>query len=131
MFNRIWMSSWVPPPPAILARLSLIPLSNLLPGHYIDKTTVNAGLSSETHVPGIFVSHCGVNSVHEALLLGVPVLCVPYFADQLDMVHHATLNGIHSLTCSKYMNKGMHSIVPDYTLDDEIYHRYNESHIHN
>lgn len=30
----------------------------------------------------VFVSHCGANSVHEALFHAVPVLAVPFFDDQ-------------------------------------------------
>ena len=28
----------------------------------------------------LFVSHCGINSAHEALFFGVPLLCIPLFA---------------------------------------------------
>jgi UDP:flavonoid glycosyltransferase YjiC (YdhE family) len=32
-----------------------------------------------------FVSHCGCNSIIEAAAFAVPVVCIPMFADQLDM----------------------------------------------
>jgi polyene glycosyltransferase len=32
-----------------------------------------------------FVCHCGVNSVHEAVICGVPIVGIPLFADQQDM----------------------------------------------
>ncbi len=32
-----------------------------------------------------FVSHCGINSVHEAIQAGTPIVGIPMFADQLDM----------------------------------------------
>jgi MGT family glycosyltransferase len=31
------------------------------------------------------VSHCGINSVHESLTAGTPIVGIPMFADQLDM----------------------------------------------
>ncbi|CAB9506308.1 Phloretin 2'-O-glucosyltransferase [Seminavis robusta] len=31
---------------------------------------------------GVFVTHCGSNSVYEALVSGVPMVCYPQFADQ-------------------------------------------------
>jgi len=41
-----------------------------------------------------FVSHCGVNSVHEAVACGVPILGIPLFADQLDMAMRAFDAGV-------------------------------------
>jgi UDP:flavonoid glycosyltransferase YjiC (YdhE family) len=32
-----------------------------------------------------FVSHCGINSVHESLHSGTPIVGIPFYADQLDM----------------------------------------------
>jgi MGT family glycosyltransferase len=34
---------------------------------------------------GVFVSHCGINSVHESLQAGTPIVGIPMFADQPDM----------------------------------------------
>jgi len=34
---------------------------------------------------GAFVSHCGINSAHEALHAGTPIVGIPLFADQYDM----------------------------------------------
>jgi polyene glycosyltransferase len=33
----------------------------------------------------VFVSHCGINGVHEALHAGTPIVGIPLFADQYDM----------------------------------------------
>jgi UDP:flavonoid glycosyltransferase YjiC (YdhE family) len=33
----------------------------------------------------VFVSHCGINSVHESITAGVPLVGLPMFADQRDM----------------------------------------------
>jgi UDP-N-acetylglucosamine transferase subunit ALG13 len=33
----------------------------------------------------VFVSHCGVNSAYEAVLLRTPLVCIPLMADQKDM----------------------------------------------
>jgi UDP:flavonoid glycosyltransferase YjiC (YdhE family) len=33
----------------------------------------------------VFVSHCGINSVHESLTAGTPIVGIPMFADQRDM----------------------------------------------
>jgi MGT family glycosyltransferase len=32
-----------------------------------------------------FVSHCGINSVHESMVAGTPIVGIPMFADQRDM----------------------------------------------
>lgn len=42
----------------------------------------------------VFVSHCGVNSVHESVACGVPLVGVPLFADQPDMAFRAVDAGI-------------------------------------
>jgi UDP:flavonoid glycosyltransferase YjiC (YdhE family) len=47
-----------------------------------------------------FVSHCGVNSVHEAVISGVPIVGIPLFADQLDMAMRALDAGV-ALVLSK------------------------------
>ncbi|HXT16178.1 MAG TPA: glycosyltransferase [Gemmatimonadaceae bacterium] len=33
----------------------------------------------------VFVSHCGINSVHESIVAGTPIVGIPMFADQRDM----------------------------------------------
>jgi UDP:flavonoid glycosyltransferase YjiC (YdhE family) len=54
---NVRIESWGPPPRAILAH------------------------------PGVrvFVSHCGINSVHESIHAGTPIVGIPMFADQKDM----------------------------------------------
>jgi MGT family glycosyltransferase len=41
-----------------------------------------------------FVSHCGVNSVHEAIFCGIPIVGIPLFADQQDMALRALDAGV-------------------------------------
>jgi UDP:flavonoid glycosyltransferase YjiC (YdhE family) len=48
-----------------------------------------------------FVSHCGVNSAHEAVTCGVPIVGIPLFADQLDMAMRAFDAGV-ALLLSKH-----------------------------
>ncbi|MEL6882306.1 MAG: glycosyltransferase, partial [Cyanobacteria bacterium J06607_10] len=33
----------------------------------------------------VFVSHCGINSVHESMAAGTPIVGIPMLADQFDM----------------------------------------------
>jgi UDP:flavonoid glycosyltransferase YjiC (YdhE family) len=53
-----------------------------------------------------FVSHCGVNSVHEAVICGVPIVGIPLFADQQDMALRALDAGV-ALVLPK------HALAPD------------------
>jgi UDP:flavonoid glycosyltransferase YjiC (YdhE family) len=40
-----------------------------------------------------FVSHCGVNSVHESIQAGTPIVGIPMFADQRDMAYRVQDSG--------------------------------------
>ncbi|XP_072014290.1 UDP-glucuronosyltransferase 2C1-like [Amphiura filiformis] len=42
----------------------------------------------------LFISHCGLNSAFEALYHAVPIVCIPIFADQLDVAARVVSNGI-------------------------------------
>lgn len=47
----------------------------------------------------VFITHCGMNSVHEALFLGVPLIGIPYHADQ-----HANASSIKENRLGKVIN---------------------------
>ena len=55
--NGLRVMEWGPPPLAVLAHPNV----------------------------AVFVSHCGINSVHEAVKAGTPIVGIPMFADQRDM----------------------------------------------
>jgi UDP:flavonoid glycosyltransferase YjiC (YdhE family) len=55
--NGLRFMEWGPPPLAVLAHPNV----------------------------AVFVSHCGINSVHEAVWAGTPIVGIPMFADQRDM----------------------------------------------
>ena len=42
----------------------------------------------------VFVSHCGINSVHESVRAGTPIVGLPMFADQRDMAARVADAGI-------------------------------------
>jgi UDP:flavonoid glycosyltransferase YjiC (YdhE family) len=57
-----------------------------LPGNLRVEAWVPSPLAILAH-PNVkvFVSHCGINSVHESLYAGTPIVGIPLFGDQLDM----------------------------------------------
>ena len=66
------------------------PLLDALPSAMPDNVRIACWLPSQIAVlahPQVkaFVSHCGINSVHESLSLGVPIVGLPFLADQRDM----------------------------------------------
>ena len=62
----------------------------LLPARLPDNLRVEAWVPSPVGIlahPNVkaFVSHCGINSVHESLHAGTPIVGIPLFGDQRDM----------------------------------------------
>ena len=50
-------------------------------------------LLAHDNVP-VFVSHCGINSVHESLAAGTPIVGIPMLADQRDMAARVADAGV-------------------------------------
>ena len=48
----------------------------------------------------LFISHCGINSVHESIWLGTSILCIPIIGDQHDMAQRLEDAGV-----GKWLNK--------------------------
>lgn len=66
------------------------PAQGLLPGPVPPNVRVEAWVPDPRAILAhpnvrVFVSHCGINSVHEALAAGTPVVGLPFLADQQDM----------------------------------------------
>jgi hypothetical protein len=49
----------------------------------------------------LFVSHCGINSAHESLFFGIPLLCIPLFAGKAQLLFFSIL---HSFLCAIVLN---------------------------
>jgi len=45
----------------------------------------------------IFVSHCGMNSAHESLQLGVPLICIPQSGEQVAVAQRSLKLGVGSI----------------------------------
>ncbi|KAL2343860.1 hypothetical protein Fmac_005145 [Flemingia macrophylla] len=65
-------------------------LRRLLPSGFVERTNTRGKIvpwAPQTRVLahdslGVFVTHCGANSVSESVSSGVPMICRPFFADQ-------------------------------------------------
>ncbi|KAF7638832.1 hypothetical protein Mgra_00001640, partial [Meloidogyne graminicola] len=55
----------------------------------------------------LFISHCGVNSINEAIYAGIPLLCIPFRGDQFynSSIIEQIGNGIYVSEYSKINNK--------------------------
>ncbi|KAF5448420.1 hypothetical protein F2P56_028956 [Juglans regia] len=65
-------------------------MKELLPGKFLEKTSSQGKIvawTNQTQVLahtsiGVFVTHCGCNSVYEGMVFGVPMIGRPFFGDQ-------------------------------------------------
>ena len=70
-----------------------------------------------------FVTHCGSNSVYEALLSGVPMVCCPSFADQPANATRLARIGVAEIAARKgNVAEALHQL-----LDDDIYNKIRET----
>ena len=98
------LTAWLPETHSVLARLSIHPLQTL--------QSLTAGKRN------LFVSHCGVNSVHEALLIGVPVLCIPLFCDQGDIGQRLVDHHIGGMLAKENVNTNTFHASVESFLDE-------------
>ena len=70
-----------------------------------------------------FVSHCGVNSVHEAVTCGVPIVGIPLFADQLDMAMRLADAGVALLLSKQGLRADAVRASVRRVVDDSAFRR--------
>ena len=63
------------------------------PGVRVERWVDQAAVLRESDA---FITHCGLNSVHEACLHGVPMISRPFFSDQPGMAARWTSSGSRS-----------------------------------
>ncbi|XP_051778630.1 2-hydroxyacylsphingosine 1-beta-galactosyltransferase-like isoform X2 [Erpetoichthys calabaricus] len=66
----------------------------------------------------VFVSHCGLNGVYEAIFQGVPVVGIPFYGDQYDIVTRVQAKGMgvkvdwRTLTAESFY-QAIHTVIED------------------
>ncbi|KAH8110155.1 UDP-Glycosyltransferase/glycogen phosphorylase [Phellopilus nigrolimitatus] len=75
-----------------------------------------ARISKYKHACGWFISHCGHNSVMEALCAGVPLICWPFDADQPSNAANLTIT--HGLGYELFEIRSGHGLRPVHRLGD-------------
>jgi len=69
-----------------------------------------------------FVSHCGINSAHETVLYQTAIMCVPMFADQLDMAIRLRDAGVgFYLDKSDFTAQQVQDTIEDMLRDDGVW----------
>ena len=83
--------------PSHLPHLSHLPQPLNTPPHLHLTPWVSSQLSVLSHPHlSLFISHCGVNSLHESLWFDVPLLCMPVQGDQGDSAQKVVDAGVGS-----------------------------------
>ncbi|KAJ1689578.1 hypothetical protein LUZ63_013733 [Rhynchospora breviuscula] len=87
----LWVVKFLDDPNKLIETQSELNLDSILPEGFLDRTK-DRGMVVKSWAPqaqvlqheavGGFVSHCGWNSILEAITYGVPVICWPLYAEQ-------------------------------------------------
>lgn len=72
----------------------------------------------------VFLTHCGMNSVNEAMALGVPMVAMPFVNDQISNAKRVVELGIGKRVRSfPSSGRQLYNFVMDVLVSDQIHHR--------